>query len=131
MDDLSQKEIEAFRTRLRQRQNTLRGAIAEEVQHEERENYAEIVGRVRDTGDDAMADLLGDLNIAALDRELNEWRDIEDALERIQNGGFGLCVDCGGEIERGRLDAYPTAKRCLGCQRHYEATFAVQRHTTI
>lgn len=32
----------------------------------------------------------------------------------------GLCCDCGIDIEPRRLEAYPTAKRCLGCQQEYE-----------
>jgi DnaK suppressor protein len=38
------------------------------------------------------------------------------ALARIEEHTYGRCVDCGGEIPEGRLDARPDAARCVGCQ---------------
>jgi DnaK suppressor protein len=38
------------------------------------------------------------------------------ALTRIQENAYGRCVDCGGDIPDGRLDARPDAARCVGCQ---------------
>jgi DnaK suppressor protein len=39
-----------------------------------------------------------------------------DALHRIDDGSYGLCVDCGGPVPEGRLEAKPEAARCLACQ---------------
>lgn len=39
-------------------------------------------------------------------------RDIESALEKIQNGKFDKCDVCGGDIEDDRLEANPAAKTC-------------------
>ncbi|MGH3230272.1 MAG: TraR/DksA family transcriptional regulator [Streptosporangiaceae bacterium] len=38
------------------------------------------------------------------------------ALGRIEGNTYGRCVDCGGDIPEGRLDARPDAARCVGCQ---------------
>ena len=38
------------------------------------------------------------------------------ALARIEANTYGRCVDCGGEIPEGRLDARPDAARCVSCQ---------------
>jgi DnaK suppressor protein len=38
------------------------------------------------------------------------------ALERIEMGTFGICVDCRGEIPEDRLVCYPYVKRCVPCQ---------------
>jgi DnaK suppressor protein len=53
-------------------------------------------------------------------RESQELQDIEAALARIGDGSYGNCIDCGGEIGRARLKAYPTAERCLPCQEKNE-----------
>lgn len=45
---------------------------------------------------------------------------IELALERIQNGSFGVCVTCSGVIGLKRLQAIPSANRCLECQASLE-----------
>ena len=61
-------------------------------------------------------------------RESRELQDIEAALARIAAGGYGTCADCGEDIGRARLQAYPTAKRCLPCQEKNERLRA-QVHT--
>jgi DnaK suppressor protein len=51
---------------------------------------------------------------------LHSARDQRDevlaALARIEENNYGRCVDCGGAIPEGRLDARPDAARCVGCQ---------------
>ncbi|CAG0930744.1 General stress protein 16O [Thermoflexales bacterium] len=41
---------------------------------------------------------------------------VDDALARLDNGTFGLCLDCGQEIDAARLEAIPYAPVCLSCQ---------------
>ena len=41
---------------------------------------------------------------------------LQQALERIRQGTFGECVQCGSEIEPKRLEAIPWARYCLKCQ---------------
>ncbi len=65
-------------------------------------------------------DQAADLGMAALllrlsERERRELGEIDAALERIDDGTFGVCQDCGGPIGRGRLRAVPEARRCVGC----------------
>lgn len=42
--------------------------------------------------------------------------DVLAALHRIDLGTYGTCVDCGGLVPEGRLEAKPEAARCLKCQ---------------
>jgi DnaK suppressor protein len=65
-----------------------------------------------DEADDAEATDLGDLCARTSERNLQLAQEIEAALARLDAGTFGLCVDCGREIERARLDAVPWAARC-------------------
>jgi len=44
-----------------------------------------------------------------------ELRLIEAALERIGDGEYGRCLECGREINTGRLKAIPYAERCIDC----------------
>ena len=41
---------------------------------------------------------------------------LNQALERIRQGTFGECAECGNEIEPKRLEAIPSARYCLKCQ---------------
>jgi DnaK suppressor protein len=42
--------------------------------------------------------------------------EVVDALQRIQDGSYGKCADCGKPIPEGRLEARPEASRCVACQ---------------
>lgn len=41
---------------------------------------------------------------------------VNEALKRIKNGGYGLCVACHEEVQQKRLDAVPWARHCIECQ---------------
>ncbi len=41
---------------------------------------------------------------------------VDDALARFENGTYGLCLDCGQEIDAARLKAIPYTPLCLSCQ---------------
>jgi len=43
-------------------------------------------------------------------------REIEDALDRLRDGTYGTCMDCGIAISRKRLEAVPWARYCVTCQ---------------
>ncbi len=64
-----------------------------------------------------------DLLIGLEERESAELVAIEAALQRIADGSYGLCLQCGTSIPTARLHAQPTAERCVGCQD------AQERHT--
>ncbi|MEA2442079.1 MAG: DnaK suppressor protein [Thermoleophilaceae bacterium] len=51
-----------------------------------------------------------------------EAENVELALRRLGEGNYGLCIDCGKEIPRERLEAMPEAVRCVDDQARYEAT---------
>lgn len=46
---------------------------------------------------------------------LRERADAEAALARVAAGTYGVCIDCGRGIPKPRLDARPTASRCVEC----------------
>jgi RNA polymerase-binding protein DksA len=85
--------------------------------------YSQTAGPVTDTGDEATADLISDIENAELSRDLQELREIDAALARIAGANYGTCVDCGREIALERLRGTPTATRCIACQSVFEKTF--------
>lgn len=50
------------------------------------------------------------------DRERKLILKIHDALERLEDGSFGICEECGEEISRGRLKARPVTTLCIQCK---------------
>jgi DnaK suppressor protein len=41
---------------------------------------------------------------------------VNEALERVKDGSYGLCVSCQGEVQVKRLEAVPWARHCIECQ---------------
>lgn len=78
------------------------------------------VGETHDLDDEARADVDLMVNVTQITRHLQEVRECEAALERLTAGEYGLCRDCGEQIELNRLKANPVSTRCLACQSLHE-----------
>lgn len=116
MADRTHRQFDDVRARLIQRKEVLAREI-EEVRSHLAEGIDDDVDAVRDA---AAAGAQTGVDHAMVARDLQEVRDIDAALRRIEDGGFGICIDCGVTIEPRRIAAYPTAKRCLPCQLRHE-----------
>ena len=53
-------------------------------------------------------------------RESAELDAIDAALQRIEDGVYGVCIDCGVDVPAARLHAAPETARCVGCQTKFE-----------
>ncbi len=57
-----------------------------------------------------------ELAIRNLDRESHLLRNVRAALQRIEDGSYGICLHCEEEISQKRLEAVPWAPYCIRCQ---------------
>jgi DnaK suppressor protein len=57
-----------------------------------------------------------ELAIRTLDRESNLLRQVKGALQRVEDGTFGVCMHCEEDISPKRLNAVPWAAYCIQCQ---------------
>jgi len=121
---LSQEQIHEFKRMLEQRRAELHEKIHQELLKSDNEQYIALAGQVHDLGEQSVADLLVDVNLADIDRHINELREVEEALGRIAQGTYGICIDTGEPIELERLRAEPTAKRTKQAQEAYERALA-------
>jgi DnaK suppressor protein len=125
---LTEKQTSLLEQKLRARFAELKEAVKQELVRSDDERYIELAGRVHDTGDESVADLLADISLAVIDQHVKEIQDIEGALLRLGEQSYGICIDCEADIGYKRLHAYPTAKRCFSCQAKYEKGFAQPGH---
>jgi len=119
----TQQHLEDIRALLERRKEDLVQEIREVRTHLAEDRDLDLAGAMRDAGDDAVADVPTDVDHAMVARDIEEIRDIDAALKRIDEGAFGTCVDCGAQIEPKRMVAYPIAKRCFACQVRRERTY--------
>ena len=125
MTTLNPQQSTAMKARLRERAAQLRGEIQHTLERSSDETHARVAEQARDLEDDSFSNLVVDVNLAEIDRDADELRRIDGALARINEGSYGLCESCGQEIPAARLQAEPTALRCVRCQELYEKTHAV------
>lgn len=73
-----------------------------------------------DPGDRAELETHRGLTLRLRDRERKLMLKIYDALEKIENGTYGICEACGGEIGEERLRARPVTTLCIDCKEDQE-----------
>lgn len=120
---LDRRQVEELSAAIEARYRALLEEIRAEVERSRDEQYGAVAGATHDSGDEALADLIADLDHAEVSRDLGELRSLEAARRRIADGVYGLCVDCGADIPLERLRAQPAAARCVACQSRHEKTY--------
>jgi DnaK suppressor protein len=73
-----------------------------------------------DMTDQAQAEVDRDLVLRMKEREQKLVKKIDQAVERIDNGTFGICRSCGNEIPLPRLKASPITDLCIECKTRQE-----------
>jgi RNA polymerase-binding protein DksA len=117
---LDPRHAEELRSTLKARARQLREEIRQTLRKSDDEQYTMIADQVRDLEDDSFADLMVDVNLAEIDRDLQELRLIDAAFLRLRDGSYGRCEECDAPIELERLRAAPFASRCFDCQSSFE-----------
>lgn len=120
---LTQHQTEELRGLIDRRRSALISELREDAARVREQPYSEHAGPAPDSGDESVAALIADLEQAEVSRDLDEFRGLETARERIAGGDYGTCIDCGGDIGFERLKATPSAVRCIDCQNRHEKTF--------
>ena len=99
----------------------------EEIAKALRTRLSELTGRLAEIDSELREPLSADSEEQATDfenqdalvgiknSEIQEIRQIQGALKRIAEGTYGVCVQCGADIDPKRLKALPIAARCISC----------------
>lgn len=82
---------------------------------------------IGDEGDHADTERTHEVSILISARDKEKLVAIDEALEKVREGTYGMCGDCGDEIGSGRLKAMPLAKLCVTCQSRLEKETAHQK----
>jgi RNA polymerase-binding protein DksA len=112
-------DVDRFRDLLQEE----RRRVLDAIEYLQKENP----GTIEDETDDETTDNhLAETATVTLDREIDYTLEensehvlssIDGALERIDDGSYGNCVNCGNAIAEDRLTAIPWATHCIDCKR--------------
>ena len=107
MTGLSPEDREVLRERLCARRSALMGEIAAGLGS----------GGLRvDALSRSTDDVEAEVTAASAERDSIELLEVESALARLEDGSYGLCVDCGASLPWLRIRAVPEARRCISCE---------------
>jgi DnaK suppressor protein len=105
-----------LRRSLEDKRHALRAQL-DDVQREVREDGVGYSNHMADAGTEVF-EQERDLGLAQ--QMQHTYRDVEVALEKFEDGTYGICESCGVRIELARLEAVPEAAYCLECQSRRE-----------
>ena|SRR5690349_3916898 len=121
------KERESKKQRYQSLKNILLSK-RQEIMKEIRKNVGQSLAEARqprlksvgDMGDQAVMDLECERDIFLMEMRNRRRQSLDEALVRLREGTYGICVDCGFDINHKRLQAVPFAKLCAECLSHAE-----------
>ena len=120
---MSKSELAEFKALLLQRKKILQGDV-KTLEDEGCKKGTDAAGdlstlpmHLADLGTDSFEQ---DITLGLMENESDELHEIEEALERIKDGSFGLCESCKKKIPKERLKAIPYARLCVNCKKKEE-----------
>ncbi len=120
---MPRREAAVFQALLKAKQRLLRGDIthmeSEAMQRGKQEHAAQDISSFADLGTDNFEQ---EFTIGLIENEEDALREIEHALDRIQDGSYGACETCNKRISKERLRVIPFTRHCIECQRKEERT---------
>ena len=118
---LTTAEIRSYRQRLLGLKRRLGGELSDLEEEALHPVGGEAAGGLSDVpvhpADVGAEDYEEEVTLGLLEKEDQLLREVNDALDRIDQGTFGVCENCGQRIPKRRLDALPYARYCLRCAR--------------
>lgn len=124
MNSLTKVELKEYKERLLSLRARLRGDVSQMADAALKKNRAEGNGDLSSMPIH-MADLGSDnfeqeFTLSLMESEEVTLGRIETALERLEEGTYGVCEECGTKIPKKRLNAVPYALMCVRCTSQYE-----------
>ena len=117
----------AFLKKAREALTAQKQQILKQLDEELREGKEGALEEGMDTYDLASEERDREINLILSDRDREKLQAIEDALERIDSGDYGICEMCEEEIAPERLEALPFTRLCVSCQGDLEKEAKLHR----
>ena len=120
MAGLTHARLAEVKDRLLERKNLLWLEVKEQLKSSIGDGYQEMLATARDEEDQATVSLMAETSLTLLGPKRQELEAIEEALQRLETGSYGLCEVCGQHIEPRRLEIMPETPLCRGCMSQRE-----------
>ena len=125
------EQRESLERMMKARATELRREIVDALERADAEDAGHLVNRFEEVDDASLANLEESIDLASLQRDVRELREVSEALKRLHTPDFGVCSDCGGDIPFARLEVQPVAIRCRACEALSEQRHAQNVHAAL
>jgi len=109
---MPKKELEKYRRLLQEKKTLLLAELAKSRNAEEETTEES----TQDIADKAVSSYTREFLYSFNDTERSTLQQIDQALSRIVDGSYGLCLNCGSAMSEKRLTAIPWSRHCVECQ---------------
>jgi DnaK suppressor protein len=110
-DKLDKKAIAKFRKILLKEREQIVGDVKQIVESSKEMGQ----DGIQDIGDEAANIYNKQVLLSLNENERMRLKEVDESLDRIENGSYGICEECGGPISLKRLEVRPVAKYCVPC----------------
>lgn len=112
---MTREQLTGYRKELLTLAASLDRSLSHDRREFRREDDPDVPGGPMPATDDMANDGAAEVELALMTAEARLLADVTAALNRIDDGTFGTCAECGRRISQARLDALPYARECIQC----------------
>ncbi len=122
---LKNEELESFRTALLGLRSRLRGDLDQMTDEALRRDQPDSSGNLSNVplhmADVGTENYDQEFTLGLIENEQGTLELVMEALDRLNHGKYGRCVECGEPISKPRLQALPYTRHCIQCARELES----------
>ena len=108
---MNETTLTAFRTKLEKIRSTMIGEVKKKYKTEKNSPNEQVAN----IADEAAQSYDRQLMMGFGEKEWGKLRLVEEAIEKMDSGQYGICSECGELIPEGRLKVIPFATHCVDC----------------
>ncbi|HBL24992.1 MAG TPA: molecular chaperone DnaK [Deltaproteobacteria bacterium] len=113
---MNKEAVELYRKRLLK----MRENILNKAKKLKEDSYNLGTDGIQDMADAASNTYNADILMSISDNDLTLLKDIDNSLDKLSKGTYGICEECEEKISEKRLEANPVARYCITCKRQME-----------
>lgn len=110
-------ELERYRETLQTLRKRLTGDVSHLADEAQRDKENAKLAPASDLADQGADSYEYEFTLSLLQNQEQTLGEIDDALERLRQGRFGACEECGTAVSKARLQALPYTRHCVSCAR--------------
>jgi DnaK suppressor protein len=126
----NQKRHELLKKILLKKRNEVVAGLETQMGRRLTRETGQKIDSAMDSADMSSQDMDQGIDSSLLEMKYEQYKDIADAFRKLQNKTFGLCEECGEEIDIKRLQVNPLARYCITCKMKKEEIERIQKEET-